>query len=1097
MKKKLGFDRNRKFSGLIKLLKAMKLTVLLLLISVFGVLANKSYSQSKMLNLSMRGATVKEVLNSIEKQSEFYFLYSENLIDVQRKINLTLVNQKIDHALNLIFKGTDVDYSIRDRIIVLTPQEILKRDLEVLQQQKFVSGTVNDESGQPLPGVTVVVKGTTTGTVTNADGEYSLTNIPEDATLQFSFVGMRTEEVVVGDQTNINIVMEQETIGIEEVVAIGYGTLKREELTSAVSSVNSEDFVKGSVRDAAQLIKGQLAGVNIVNPDANPTGSSQIVLRGVTTLSGGTQPLIVIDGVPGSLTDVAPEDIESIDVLKDGSAAAIYGTRGTNGVVLITTKKVRGETPATIEWNSYITTQTITKTLDFMGADQYRTLVEQGKPGAFDYGANTDWVDEVFRTPFSHTHNISMKGGSSRTNYIMNINYKELEGLMLRSDNNVLTARIEANHSMFDGKLRLNGNIIGFDQNYFSGGDGYSWRGDVYRNALIYNPTDSTKDENGKWTEHPDMNNYANPLSLIYETEGEINITNFKPFGTITYYPFEELSLKVLGSRDIYNRTAGYSESFDHLNSIRENRTGFASRGTTRNVDDLLEITSNYLKSFGNHNVNLLGGYSFQQNTYEFYWMNNFDFPSDLYSYNNMSDGAARTEGRAGMDSNKTSSRLVSYFARANYSFGDKYMLMASLRYEGSSKFGKDHKWGAFPAVSAGWNILNETFMQPLQGPLSQLKLRAGFGVTGTAPSSTYQSLSRLTYGDKYYFDGQWIPVIYPSSNSNPDLRWETKEEINIGLDFGVYENRLSGSVDIYKRTTKDLLWNYNVSTPPYLYNSVLANAGSMENKGLEIQINAEPIKSKVFNWITGVSYSTNSNKLLTLSNDRFQLQSGYFDTGWTEEPLQTTTHRVEEGEAIGNFYGFKSIDIDENGYWIIEGKDGNPKPVAEQQPDDKKVLGNGLPKHYLNWNNTFVYKQFDLDITMRGAFKYQILNMTKMFYGVPISLTRGNVMANTYDNRYGKRPLNDFQELQYVSYFIENGDYWKIDNITLGYNFNLLDHPVKSLRIYLSGSNMFTFTGYSGIDPEVNSLGLDPGLDDRDKYPSTRTFTFGVSLKF
>jgi TonB-linked SusC/RagA family outer membrane protein len=1077
-----------------KLMLIMRLTILFIAFSILSTSASV-YSQSTKLTLKMKNSRIADVFDEIEQQSEFYFFYNRDNFDDNRLVSVNVEGKTIEQILDELFEGQAVTYEIVNSNVLIKTQSNFPGIAET--QQQMITGKVTDSSGLPLPGVTVVVKGTTQGTVTDGDGNYSISDIPENATLVFSFVGMRTQELIVGEQTRINVTMEVDAIGIEEVVAIGYGTVRREELTSAVSSVNSEDFVKGSVNDAAQLIKGQIAGVNIINPDANPTGTSQIVLRGVTTLAAGTQPLIVIDGVPGSLTDVAPEDIETIDVLKDGSAAAIYGTRGTNGVVLITTKKVKGQTPATIELNSYITTQTITKTIDFMNADQYRNLVQQGKPGAIDYGANTKWIDEIFRTPISHNHNLSMKGGDSNTNYIMNINYKQLQGLMLRSDNNVLTARIEANHTMFDGKLKLNGNIIGYDQKYFSGGDGYSWRGDVYRNALIYNPTDPVKDADGNWTEHPEMNNYANPVSLIKETEGEIAVTNFKPFGTLTIYPLEGLTLKVLGSKDVYNKTAGYAESFNHLSSIREKRTGFASRGTTRNVDDLLELTSTYTKSFSNHNINALAGYSFQQNTYEFYWMNNFDFPSDKYSYNNMSDGAARTEGRAGMDTYKSSSKLVSYFARMNYSFSNRYMLMASLRYEGSSKFGKDHKWGAFPAVSAGWNLMNEQFMETLQAPISQLKLRAGFGITGTAPSSEYQSLSRLTYGNKYMLNGEWIPVIYPSSNANPDLRWETKEEINIGLDFGFFNNRISGAIDVYKRTTKDLLWNYNVSTPPYLYSSVLANAGSMENKGLEVQITAIPVQSEHINWTTKLNYSTNSNKLLSLSNDKFQLQSGYFYTGSTGEPIQTTTHRVEEDEAIGNFYGFRSIDIDEDGYWIIEGKDGNPKPIAEQQPDDKKVLGNGLPKHYLSWDNTFSYKQFDLNITMRGAFAYQILNMTKMFYAVPVSLTRGNVMASTYENIYGKRPLNDYQELQYVSYFIENGDYWKIDNITLGYTFKLKDSIIKNLRLYMSGSNMFTITGYSGIDPEVNSLGLDPGLDYRDRYPSTRTFTFGFSMKF
>ncbi|TKG89405.1 SusC/RagA family TonB-linked outer membrane protein [Puteibacter caeruleilacunae] len=1075
----------------------MRLTIFILLISIVQTFAKSSYSQETKLSLDLNSVTVEKVLDEVEMNSEFYFLYNKRLVDVEREVSIKVKGQSISKILDKLFEGTGVSYSIVNRQILLVNNRLLGIEKKTTKQDASVlKGKVTDEAGDPLPGVSVFIKGTTVGITTDIDGNYKL-ELPEGAeVVVFSFVGMRTQEILLEGKSTVNVNMIEDAIGLEEVVAVGYGTKRRIELTSAVSSVNEDDFVKGAVTDAAQLVKGKVAGLSISNPDANPTSKSQIVLRGVTTLSAGTEPLIVIDGVPGSLSDVAAEDIESINILKDGSGAAIYGTRGTNGVILITTKRVNKTTPATIEINSYATTQVISKELEFMNADQYRELVQQNKPGAFDYGGDTKWTDEVFRTPISHTHNVSLKGGDLSTNYIMNVNYKSLEGLMIRSNNEVFNARAQVNHSMYDGKLKITGNVMGYEQTYFSGKDGGSWRGDVYRNALIYNPTDPVKDDNGMWTEHPDMNNYANPLALVYETEGEIKVTNFKPFATITFFPIEGLSLKGLVSRNIYNKTAGYAETFDHLNSIKSKRQGFASRGSSRSVDDLLEFTVNYNKSFKQHNVSFLGGYSYQKNVSESFWANNYDFPSDDFLYNNLSDGLAKGEGKAGMDSSKGSSKLVSYFSRANYNYNNKYLLMASIRYEGSTKFGEDHKWGAFPAVSAGWNVVSEPFMQSFP-MISSLKLRAGFGVTGTAPGSSYQSLSRLKYGSKFLMNGEWIPVIEPSSNANPDLRWEKKEELNIGLDFGLFENRITGEIDVYKRTTKDLLWNYSVPNPPYLYSSVLANAGTMENKGLEILLKGSPIEGKILNWNTSVSFSTNSNKLVSLSNDRFQLKSGYFYTGSTGEPIQSSTHIVKEGQAIGDFYGFKSVDIDENGFWIIEDVDGNHKPIAEQQPEDKKVLGNGLPKYYVNWNNTINYKNFDFNISMRGAFDYQILNMTKMFYSVPVSLTRGNVMTSTYDNVYGKRPLNDMQELQYVSYFIEDGGFWKIDNITLGYNVKLKSKTIKNLRLYASGSNLFTITGYSGIDPEINSLGLSPGNDSRDKYPSTRTFTFGLAVKF
>ncbi len=1080
-----------------KLSLKMKLTFAIFLLSLLSVSAS-TYSQSTRLNITFNDNNIVDLFKQIEKQSEFYFFYQKEDLKEIKNISLNEKNATVMGILDKVLRGTSLDYRIVDRYIIIRQKKSNFGDAIIkAEQQKTVSGTVKDNNGQPLPGVTVIIKGTAKGTVTSANGQYSLSDIPGGATLQFSFVGMKTLEIPIEGKTIINVEMAEEAIGIDEVVAIGYGTQKKLELTSAVSNIKSEDFVKGSKTDAAQLIKGQVAGVTIINPDANPTGTSQIVLRGVTTLAAETQPLIVIDGIPGDLTDVAPEDIETIDILKDGSAAAIYGTRGTNGVILITTKGIKKKTPATIEWNSYVTTQSITKSLRFMNASEYRELVAADKSGAIDYGADTDWIDEIFRTPVSHTHNVSMKGGDPNTNYIMNINYKSLEGLMLKSDNKVFNARIEANHTIFDGMLKVKGALMGYDQKYFSGGDGYSWRGDVYRNALIYNPTDPIKDEGGNWTEHPDMNNYCNPVSLIEETDGSIHITNYKPFGTVSLYPLEGLTFKMLVSRDIYNKTAGYAESFNHINSIKNSRTGFASRGTTRNVDDLLELTGTYIREFGKHSINFLGGYSFQKNVYEFYWMNTYDFSSDQYSYNNMSDGSALTEGLAGMDSQKSSSKLISYFSRINYNFNNKYLLMASIRYEGCTKFGDDNKWGAFPAISAGWNIINEPFMESWRSKFSALKLRGGFGITGTAPTDSYASLSRLASSTKYLNNGEWISTLYPSSNANPDLKWEKKSELNFGLEVGLLNDRVSTTIDFYKRTTKDLLWDYTVATPPYLYNTVLANAGEMQNNGVEIGIKAVPVQRPGLRWHTDINGSTNRNKIISLSSDQYHLSGGYFDTGSTGEPIQSTTHRVEEGKKIGNYYGFNSVDVDGEGYWIIEGEDGNPKPISEQVPEDKKILGNGLPKYYLNWNNTINYKNFDLNITMRGAFGFQILNMTKMFYGVPVSLTRGNVMKCTYDNVYGKVPLNDAQELQYVSYFIEDGDYWKIDNITLGYTFDIKSKYIKHLRVYASGSNMLTFTGYSGIDPEVNSVGLYPGNDDRDRYPATSTYTFGISVKF
>lgn len=1080
-----------------KLLLIMKLTAILLLFGFMQVSAT-GYSQSTKFSFQAENKQIVEVLKEIEMSSDFRFFYIREQVDVERQVSLKAKNATLEDILDEIFAEKDISYKVmHDNLILLSPaNNTINLESVASIPQKSVSGTITDKSGIPLPGVTIVIKGTTNGTITNSDGFYSLTNIPENAVLQFSFVGMQTQELAIANQTTVNITMQEETIGLEEIVAIGYGTIRKTELTSAVSNVSSENFIKGPARDAGQLIQGKVAGLNISQTNSNPVGESQISLRGITTLKSGASPLVIIDGVPGSLSMVAPQDIESINVLKDGSAAAIYGTRGTNGVILITTKGVQGEIKNTVEIDSYVSTQVITKKLDFMSAEQYRELVAQSKPGAIDYGSSTNWLDEVLQTPVSQEHNVNLKGGNSATNYIINLNYKSLEGIMRKSDNDVVTTRLEANHTMFNSKLKVNANILGRESKYFSGEDGGTYRNDVYRNALTYNPTDPVKDENNAWTEHISMNNYYNPAALVEETIGETKQTNLRTFGTITFTPINDLLIKLLASRNIFNSVKGYSETKDHISNLLTNKNGYASRGTTFDQNDLSEFTVQYNKSLQKHSFGILGGYSWQKGIYENYYMQNWDFPSDVYNYNNMGSGQALTRGEAVMFSYKNQTKLIGYFLRLNYNYNNKYLLMASLRHEGSSKFGTDHKWGNFPAISVGWNIKNESFMKEVNW-LNNLKIRAGLGITGTEPSSPYMSLSRLNYSSYALVDGEWIQTLMPSTNANPDLRWEKKKEINIGMDFGIFKDRVSGAIDLYKRTTKDMLWDYNVSKPPYLYQTIVANAGTMENKGLEVHIDFIPVKNNNLVWTSTLNYSTNKNKLVSLSNDKFSIESGYFFAGNTGEPIQQNTHIVKEGEPIGNFYGYKTIGVDDDGYWIIEGEDGEAKSILDQSTSDKKVIGNGIPKHILSWDNSVSYKKFDFSVTMRGAFGYDIFNFSRLFYEVPVMLTRGNVLSTAYNDVYGKRPLNDQQSLDYVSYFIEKGNFWKIDNVTLGYNTPVSSNILKQLRIYLSCLNFATITNYSGIDPEVNILGLTPGIDNRGRYPSARTYSIGVKLIF
>ncbi|PHR89217.1 MAG: SusC/RagA family TonB-linked outer membrane protein [Leeuwenhoekiella sp.] len=962
--------------------------------------------------------------------------------------------------------------------------------------QKNVTGTVTDDKGMPLPGVTVKEQNTSNGAVTDFDGNFNLTITQTDAVLIFSFVGFETQEVSVSNQTNITVSLKENLEALSEVVVIGYGTQKRADVTSAVASVKSDEFIEGNVRDAAQLVQGKVAGLSISAPSGDPTAGTQIRLRGIATLNGSSAPLILVDGVPGSLQTVAPEDIASIDVLKDGSATAIYGTRGTNGVIIITTKGAGNNMQPTIEYTGNVSFQSISNKLDFLNASELRDKYDEGYTftGANlqDYGSNTDWLDEITQNSVSTIHNVLFRGGNKNSNLSASINYRNLEGIFINTNNKRYTGRIDVNHAMFDGKLKSNFNVIVSEQEFYTGGDGYSFNPYVFRQALIRNPTEPVKNEDGSWFER-DVYFYDNPVAYLKEADGQNRYRNMRFTGSLAYSFTDDLTLQGLYTRKGNSNIRGYYETKNHVSTTKNGVEGYASRGTDDYVGNYGQITLDYKKNFDLHKITALAGYNYEDNVYEGFYATNRNFPSDAYTYNNIGIGQGLPLGQAGMGSSKSSDKLIAFFGRVTYNYDDKYLLMASLRHEGSSRFGADNKWGNFPGISAGWRINEESFMENVDW-VNNLKLRGGFGVTGINAGSSYQSLSSLNYSNYFFYNGRWIRELIPARNANPDLRWEKKEEFNIGLDFDLFDGVLSGALDYYDRHTKDALYNYDVPTPPYLYGSITANVAEVSNSGFEALLTVNPFQKGDFNWNSVFTYSTNTNKLVSLSNDQFQTTNDFFYAGYTGEPIQIATHIVEVGETIGNFYGLKSVDITDDGIWLVENADGEIIPATESSTADRQILGNGLPKHYLSWNNTFNYKNWDLNVNMRGAFGFQILNFSRMFYENP---TIGyNVLDSAFDEVYGKAVLSDVQ--RFVSYYIEDGDYWKIDNVTLGYTFNTEKSDViNRLRVFASGLNLLTITGYKGVDPEVNRDGLAPGNDDRDKYPTTRTLSLGVNLTF
>lgn len=973
---------------------------------------------------------------------------------------------------------------------------LLSFSLTALAQQK-VTGKVKDSSGEPVIGASVVVKGNNTmGTITDFDGNFML-DVPAKSVLVISYIGYVTQEVPTAGKNSLEIVLKEDTKTLDEVVVIGYGTQRKGDVTSSVASVKADNFVKGAVKDVGQLIQGKVAGLAITNPNGDPTGSTQIRLRGTNTIGGAnTAPLVLIDGIPGELGTVAPEDVESVDVLKDGSAAAIYGTHGTNGVILITTKQAKGVDINQVEYNGYVSTSLIAKKLDMLNADEFRTLYPDQ-----DHGADTDWIDEISRTPVSHVHNLSLMGGNSKTNYIANLNYASRQGIMKKSDFESFQGRIEVTHRMFDDKLKLKFGLFGKKNQMESTTSGGSFRGWVYGQATRRNPTDPVRNEDGTWNENVSKFEYENPLALLYEAEGNVKKTQLRYNGNIVYNPIKDLTLSAVFSYIRDNMNRGYGETLNHISALRDGLAGWSSVGAYTKMEKLMELTAQYNKEIGAHKFSVLGGYSYNETDFEELWIDNYGFQDDYFGgWHNIGIGSALKDGKANIGSKKTPTNLIGFFGRATYSFKNRYLLMGALRYEGASQlWGTDNAWGLFPSISVGWRITEEAFMKN-QKIFDDLKLRVGYGVTGSQPKDPFLGVAMLKYGSYAFVNGNWVQTIVPASNPNPDLKWEEKKETNIGLDFVSWGGRLSGSIDYYNRDVDGLIYEYGVPTPPNLYNKTMANGGTMRNRGVEVLVTVVPVQNKDFEWSTTGTFSLNSNKLISLSGSIFKSDYDYFNTGTVEYSGQVAdSHRVQVGESIGNFYGFKVVDVDSEGRWIYEDRNGelvNYKDFTHA-PEDKHVIGNGLPKWYAGWNNTLRYKNFDLNVTMRGAFGFQIINGGRMNYENVKNSRFENRLKSVNDLVFGKHTLSPEVEPEFNSYYVEDGDYWKIDNITLGYSFGQVGKYIKSLRIYGSVLNALTITGYKGIDPEVSTDGLTPGYDTRDRYPSVRSFTFGVNVKF
>jgi len=1009
-----------------------------------------------------------------------------------------------------VFFATGVDtYSL---YAVDTSNRLAK---ENTQQRIKVTGTIVDKSGEPIIGANIVEKGTTNGTISDLEGRFTLNVQNPTSVLVVSYIGYKTTETSAKER-NTRITLTEDSELVDEVVVIGYGTQRKGDVTSAVASVKAEDFTIGKIGDAAELVKGKIAGLSVTNSSGDPTETSSIMLRGISTIQGSVTPLILVDGVEGSLTTVAPENIASIDVLKDASAAAIYGTRGANGVILITTKTGKRESRASVSYSGYVSLSDWFDTSDFMDTND----IIYGRTSFSYEGYDTDWLKAVTRKAgYKQNHSLTIEGGSKNSTYSGNVTYSDEQGIMRKSDNRNLKMQLDFTQYTLNDMLKINLNVLYGRQTYTNNNNAY-----VYRQAIIRNPSSPIYNEDGSYNENFNKLYYYNPVEIQNEMIGDTRIHITRVTGNVTFEPLKGwqtnlmLSMKEnLTEGETYYTSKYYSQSIADCN-------GWASKSSSNTRSDNVELTTKYDFTIDKHKVTALAGYSYLYNVNDGFSAGNGNFPSESYLYNNLAQGSYLTDDdqTASMSSSKDDNTLVGFFGRVNYGYDNRFNAMISIRHEGSSKFGDNHKWGTFPSTSLGWTMSNEKFMKKFRW-LDYLKLRVGYGMTGVIPSSSYLSLTMYdydTYGKHLDSSGSWTPSLAVSQNPNPDLKWEKTKEWNFGMDWEALDGRLRGSVDYYIKKTVDLLYDYSVPVPPNLYNYTTANVGSMRNTGIEVMVNAIPVKTRNFEWNTTLTLSHNKNKLLSLSNDLYETDN-FMEVGGLGEPISVTTHCMEVGHSLGDFWGLKSVGVSENGVVLVEVSDGNGGwnvkefDTSYNEEANRQRLGNGLPKLYMGWNHTFRYKGFDLSLQFTGQFGYQILNAQRCFYeNNSIAYNRLKSAANYHsainadgtaviDETTGKQlmvQLSSSMSQGFWSDNIEDGDFIKLSNATLGYTFPIkssLKRYINNARIYVSGSNLFCITGYSGIDPEVDNYFLYPGIDYQDKYPTTRSITFGVNLNF
>jgi TonB-dependent starch-binding outer membrane protein SusC len=980
---------------------------------------------------------------------------------------------------------------------VFVAATVLLASLGAYAQDRQVGGKVTDAAdGSGLPGVSVQVKGTGKGVATGIDGSYKI-SAPEGATLVFSYVGYTSQEIAIGNRTTIDVKLGADTKSLEEVVVVGYGTQKRKEISGTVTSISSRDFNGGIVNNPLQAVAGKVAGLVITRPGGDPNQAPTVRLRGVGSLTAGSEPLYVVDGVPGvPINNIAPQDIETMDVLRDASSAAIYGSRAANGVIIITTKRGKaGRT--TVDYNGFMGVESISRGPDIFDAAGIRAAATKLGQKIDDRGANTDWIDAITRNAIAQNHDISFGGGSEKTSFRASIGYLNQQGVTQRSGLDRLSARLNIDQRALNDKLQM-----GFNFSAITSKRNYAQYA-AFVFAQTFLPTDPIFNPDGTYFEREGAFSQFNPVAHINGITDESRRTELRGNVNARYNITDNLNVFVNGSLSTSSDVSGFYQS----RIPKENRAqkGIAARGlNVRNdspaaMDKLLEVTLNYTKEVGPGKLSLLGGYSYQDVIFEGFSARNNNFLTDNFSFNNLGAGVGVALGNAAgaVNSFKNGYKLISFFGRAQYSMSDKYFATVNVRRDGSTKFGTNNKWGLFPSASVGWTISNEDFLKG-NATVDNLKLRVNYGQTGNSEGiRPYTSLSLVGAGSPYFDGGinNFLPSYGPVQNPNPNLKWEVNESYGAGVDFSLFKTRLTGNLDVYVRNTRDLL--YTVSAPQergFVFPTILANIGSMRNSGVELALNYLVVDKQDFSWTAVVAGAYNHNEVTGLNSNEFaapdRIPIGVGLGAYLRGTSNVTFSILQPGFSVGQLYGAVVEKIDENGRYVF--KDLNADGKIEPESNDRTYLGSPQPPVTLSLNNTFRYKNFDLNFLLNSRFGNYIANTNRLIMGRQIGrLPEENALTEAVTS-----PVKDDRTIP-SNYWVERGDFVRLDNFTLGYNLPLNSKFISRARLYVSGTNLFIITKYKGIDPELRLDGLAPGIDIREFYYKTRGFNVGVNLSF